>query len=229
MSDTTTPGTGGSRDLTGLIDGLVADLKPVRPLASPWLRALAWLALVLIMALVLARFADLAAFRTRMMSAPDIRWALAGSALTAALASVAALQTALPDRSRLWGLLPLPALALWIGASGLGCARSWLIPGTHDASLAESRDCLVFIIGLSIPLSAAMFFMLRRGYSFAPALTGGMAGLAVAAAAACLLNLFHPYDAAVSDLLVHAGAVALVVLACRFFASLALRHGPEMP
>ena len=32
-----------------------------------------------------------------------------------------------------------------------------------------------------------------------------------------LLNFFHPYDASVSDLVIHAGAVALVVVANRLF------------
>lgn len=211
----------------GLIDGLVSDLKPVTPLPSPWLRAALWLAAVLVLALGLAYFADLAVFETRMMSKPDICAALAGSVLTAALAAIAALQTSLPDRSRLWGLAPLPGLALWIGASGLGCARTWLIPNAHDPSLAgEMKDCLGFIVALSIPLSVIMYLMLRRGYSLAPGLTGALAGLAVAAAAASLLNLFHPYDAAVSDLLVHAAAVALVVLANRFVAGRALNPEP---
>jgi hypothetical protein len=40
----------------------------------------------------------------------------------------------------------------------------------------------------------------------------------VAAAAATLLTLFHPYDAAVTDLAVHAAAVALVIIANRFLA-----------
>ncbi|MGD0634038.1 MAG: NrsF family protein [Beijerinckiaceae bacterium] len=207
-----------NQELDSFVNGLVADLRPVKPLLSPWLRALIWLGLVAIVALGLVSFADLSAFRARMMGAPDMWLAVVGSALTAALAVVAALEVDLPDRSRAWGLLPLPGLALWIGASGLGCARNWLIPGTHEASLADTKDCLAFILGLSIPLSAVLLVMLRRGYSLAPNLTGALAGLAVAAAAATLLTLFHPYDAAVTDLAVHAAAVALVIIANRFLA-----------
>jgi hypothetical protein len=214
---------GRNQDLDGFVNGLVADLQPVKPLRSPWLRSLIWLGLVSIVALSLATFADLSAFRARMMGAPDMWLAVVGSALTAALAAVAALEVSLPDRSRLWGGLPLPGLILWIGASGLGCARTWFIPGTGDASMAETGHCLMFIVGFSIPLSAVLFVMLRRGYSLSPALTGGLAGLAVAAAAATLLSLFHPYDAAVTDLAVHAAAVALVILANRFLAGRILR------
>jgi hypothetical protein len=42
-----------------------------------------------------------------------------------------------------------------------------------------------------------------------------MAGLASAAAAATLLNFFHPCDAALADLAVHAVAVLIVVAAAR--------------
>jgi len=40
-----------------------------------------------------------------------------------------------------------------------------------------------------------------------------MGGLAVAGASATILNLFHPYDSAATDLLVHAAAVAIVIIA----------------
>ncbi len=207
-----------NQELDSFVSGLVADLRPVKPLRSPWLRASIWLGLVAIIALGLVGFADISAFRERMAGAPDMWLAVVGSALTAALAVVAALEVDLPDRSRAWALLPLPGLALWIGASGMGCARGWLIPGTQEASLADTKDCVGFILGLSIPLSAVLLVMLRRGYSLAPNLTRALAGLAVAAAAATLLTLFHPYDAAVTDLAVHAGAVTLVIIATRFLA-----------
>jgi preprotein translocase subunit Sec61beta len=44
-----------------------------------------------------------------------------------------------------------------------------------------------------------------------------LGGLAAAGTAATLLNFFHPYDATVSDIVIHAIAVALVVGANRLF------------
>ena len=201
--------------IEALIADLVAELRPVRRLPTPPLRAAAWIALVVAIACALAAYSDLAAMRHRLMAEPDMWLAVLGSTLTAGLAIVAAFELDLPDRSRAWALLPLPGLALWLGASGMGCARAWLIPGTHDASMMESGRCLMFIFGLSVPLSAVLYLMLRRGFSLHPSLTGATAGLAVAAAAATLLNFFHPFDAALTDLAVHAVAVALVVLANR--------------
>lgn len=207
-----------------LIGALAANLQPVRPLLSPLVRALIWLALVAVIAAALAIFANLPAMWHRLMATPDMWLAVIGSAATTAAAALAAFELSMPDRSRVWALLPLPAFALWLGASGLGCLRAYVLPGTHVATVGETRDCLVFIIGLSVPLSAALVLMLRRAYSLAPALTATMAGLASAAAAATLLNFFHPYDAAATDLVVHLAAVGIVVAALRAFGARALKN-----
>ena len=53
---------------------------------------------------------------------------------TTVSAAFAAFELSLPDRSRAWALLPLPAAALWVGASGLGCMRACMLPGTHFAA-----------------------------------------------------------------------------------------------
>jgi hypothetical protein len=210
-----------------LIGALAANLQPVRPLWSPPLRALIWLALVVVLAAALAAFANLAAMWHRLMATPDMWLAVIGSAATAGAAAFAAFELSLPDRSRAWALLPLPAFALWLGASGLGCLRAYILPGTHVAAMGETRDCLVFIVGFSVPLSAALIFMLRRAYTLAPGLTATMAGLASAAAAATLLNFFHPYDAAATDLAVHLLAVGIVVLALRAVGARALQSFPS--
>ena len=174
---------------------------------SPLVRAAGWLAVVIAIAVALAAVADLSAMRHRLMAVPDMWLAVLGSTLTAGLAAVAAFQLDLPDRSRRWGLLPLPGLGPVDRCQRPRCARAWLIPGVHDASMKEAMHCLAFIICLSIPLSLLIVLMLRRGFTLAPSLTGACAGLAVAAAAATLLNFFHPFDAAATDLAVHAFAV----------------------
>jgi hypothetical protein len=207
-----------------LIGALAADLVPVRRLPPPALRALLWLVLVAAIAAVLAMFSDVGAMWQRLTASADMSLAALGSMATAATAALAAFALNLPDRSRAWALLPLPAAALWIAASGLGCLRADVLPGTHVATIGETRDCLLFIVGLSLPLSAALFVMLRRGYSLAPPLTAAMAGLAAAAAAAALLNFFHPLDAAATDLAVHGVALALVVVAARALGGRALEN-----
>jgi hypothetical protein len=182
-----------------LVKSLSANLVPVAPLRPPVIRALWWFAAAVAAAAVLAPFSDLIATAERLKSVPDLWLASVGSILTAALAAIAAFQLSFPDRSPKWALLPIPALLLWVGASGLGCLRTWLVPGTHDASLAEAKTCFIFILGLSIPLSVLLVAMLRQAHSLWPNLTCALGGLAVAGASATVLNLFHPYDAAATD------------------------------
>src|SRR5258708_4353146 len=194
-----------------LIRDLATDLTPVRRLRPPSVRTFLGLMLVRATAVVLAMSADLSALGHRLAAAPDLWLAVTGSALTAILAAFAAFQLSLPDARRAWALLPLPATLLWIVASGFGCLRVWFVPATHAADLSEARDCLIFIIGLSVPLSALLIIMLRRGCPLQPGLTAATAGFAAAAAAATLLNFFHPFDAAATDLAVHVFAVSLVI------------------
>lgn len=198
-----------------LIAGLTSDLHPVRPLPPAGKRALIWLGFVILSGLVLSFIADLSAFAHRFMASPDMWMAMLGSALTAALAAIAAFKLSMPDSPRAWAALPLPAALLWIFASGLGCLREAVLPGTHVAPFRETLECLTIIVALSVPFSLLMFAMLREAFSLLPGITAAVAGLAVAAASATLLNLFHPIDAAAVDLLVHAFAVALVIVISR--------------
>lgn len=198
-----------------LRESLVAKLTPVRRVGSPWTQALIWLALVAAAALVLAAFADLPLVVHHLMLVPDMWMAELGAVLTAGLAALATFQLCRPDRSPLWAALPLPALALWIGASCVGTARiGAILDVTHDAMM-EAMHYLSWIIGFSVPLTVAIFWLLRRGYTLFPTLTGVTAGLAVSAAAAALMVLFHPFEASLVDLLVHGAAVLLVVMVNR--------------
>ena len=198
-----------------LIQGLSSDLRPVHPLPPASKRAVIWLGFVVVAALVLSLIADLSVFMQRLMMSPDMWLAMLGSALTAVLAAFAAFKLSLPDSPRSWAVLPLPAVLLWVFASGLGCLRDYVLPGTHVAPMGETMECLAIIVALSVPFSLLMFAMLREAFPLLPGLTASVAGLAVAAASATLLNLFHPFDAAVVDLLVHAIAVALVIVVSR--------------
>ena len=212
---TNTPHTDLSHD--PFITGLAADLQPVQPLPPAGMRASIWLGFVVVAALVLSLIADLSAFTQRFMASPDMWLAMLGSGLTAVLAAVAAFKLSLPDSPRRWALLPLPGAALWIAASGLGCLRDVVLPGTHVPPFTETLECLAIIVALSVPFSLLMFAMLREAFSLLPSQTATIAGLAVAAASATLLNLFHPFDAAAIDLLVHLVAVALVIVVIRAY------------
>jgi hypothetical protein len=196
-----------------LIDTLGAELTPVRRLPPPWLRTLGWLLAVAAIAVVLLMHYGAAPMLRRWAGAPDLAWAAAGAVLTTVCAAWAAFVLGVPGRSRAWAWLPVPGALLWIGASGLGCLRTWLAPGTSVASIHQSADCLVFIVGFSIPLAALMIWLLRRACPLRPVLTAILVGVASAAASASLLEICHAYDAAATDLLTHALAVGIVVAA----------------
>jgi hypothetical protein len=196
-----------------LVQALRADLTSVDRLAPPNLRVLLWLAMVGAVALALTMVSDVGAMIQRLMAAPDLWLAAMGSVLTAVLAAAAAFQLGLPDRNAAWALLPLPAVLLWIGASGIGCLRRWSIADAYPMPPDGAEHCLIFILGLSLPVSLLLIVMLRQGFSLRPNLTAIIGGLACASAAATLLNLIHPYDAAATDLTVHAFAVAIVIAA----------------
>ena len=91
-----------------LISGLSADLRPVRRLRSPLVRAAGWLALVMVMALLLATVADLKPMVERLRTVPDMWLAVVGSVLTTVLGAIAVFQLGLPDRPPAWGLAAGP-------------------------------------------------------------------------------------------------------------------------
>ena len=194
-----------------LIDQLGAELAPVRRLSPPWMRAAAWLLAVVAIAVALLLHYGDTGMLLRLGGAPDLAWAALGALITAISAAWAAFSLGVPGRNASWAWLPLPGALLWIGASGLGCLRTWLAPDTSIASLHQSTDCLVFIVSFSVPLSALLILMLRRACPLRPVLTAVMIGLASAAASASLLEICHAYDSAATDLLTHAAAVAIVI------------------
>jgi hypothetical protein len=197
-------------------------LRPVRRLASPWRRAGGWLLAAVWMAALLSLFADWDGLRLRLMAAPDMWMSLAGAVLTAVLAGVAALQLAVPGRPAMWALLPVPAVAVWVGASAAGCLRLGPIAGVVPEGAMHPMVCMEFLLLVSLPLVMLLTWLLMRAYPVRPGLTAALGGLASAGAAAALLALIHPFDATWEDLAVHAVAVGIVILAARLFGGRAL-------
>jgi hypothetical protein len=208
-----------------LIASLTAGLRRTRRLPGPWVRTALWLGATLWLAFLLAMLSDLHGLAERIMRMPDMGLALLGSLLTGVLAGAAAFLTSVPGRSPAWALMPLPALALWIGESTAGCLRLRPAPGTVPEPPMHGMVCLYFIVLVSIPLAAVLLMMIRRACPLRPGLTASLAGLASAGTAATLLAFIHPYDATMSDLALHAVAVALVVAAMRGSSGFFFRTG----
>jgi hypothetical protein len=145
----------------------------------------------------------------------DTRFAveMVATFVTGLAAVIAAFYLSLPDRSRLWMLLPVPPLLMWLASSGYGCYRNWIAYGPQGWGLGRSSDCFVFIVTMSIPVAGILYLALRRALPLEPLRVMATGGLGVAALAAATLQFYHPFDVTIVDLAVHVVAVLIVVAA----------------
>jgi hypothetical protein len=211
-----------------LIKSLAADAAPVKRLRPPAVRAAAW---VLFAAFVFGLIAVSHGVR------PDLAQKVGEAAysvgvgaalLTGVLAAIAAFILSLPDRSRAWLFLPAPSLVVWISTIGYGCLTAWVGLGPAGVRFADLAECFATLVLTSVPIWAALLFMLRHAARLRPALVTMMGSLAVAALSASALLLFHPLDATLMILIWNFGAAAVVitlgsVFGRKVFASIARR------
>lgn len=179
------------------------------PQWSPAMRAILWMDAVLLGALAL----DVGGMPPALGDGPSTwTWiVLAGSTLTAMLAALSAFELTVPGRGRAWLWLPAPALVVWIGASGLGCLAVPAGAEVWGDTVGEAAECLGFLLKTSLPLLALILLMLWRAAPSMPGRVLAMGAIASAGAAASLLALVHPHDAALLDLGAHAIALAIVL------------------
>ena len=204
-----------------LIHRLADDLRPVRPASSPAIATALWLGLACAVIIAATLFwglrHDLAERLASGFEMPQLVAALA----TSALAAFAAFQLALPDRSRLWAGLPLPAAFGWLATMGWGCVQDFLKLGPEALHIGVSLPCFGFILGLGLPLTMVMLWLSRHGAWFSPGPVAALGGLSAAAMASIGLSLIHHLDAAMMVLVWH-GISVLVVTA------MAGKLGPRM-
>jgi hypothetical protein len=193
-----------------LIERLSASATPVRRLQAPLLRAGLWLLLAGLMLIMLAALHGIRPNLVVRLNDPIFAAALGGSLLTGILAAIAAFYLSLPDRSRLWLLLPVPALALWVATIGYGCLTDWVSIAPDGLRLGSSLECFATLLIASVPLSLLLLVMLRHAARLHPTMVGMMGGLATAGIAATALSLFHELDATVMVLVWNLGAAALI-------------------
>jgi len=194
-----------------LIESLAANVTPVRRLRPPLARATLWLsftaAILVLLAVSLGPRPDL----VQRLQQPTFVIGIAASLATGVLAAVAAFLVSLPDRSRSWLLLPVPALVVWFSTIGYGCLTDWVDVGPSGLRMGEAARCFATLLLTSVPLSLFMFVMLRHAAPLRPtpvALTGS---LAVAGMTASALSLFHAFDATVMILMWNLGSAAMLV------------------
>lgn len=214
-----------------LLQRLSADLKPVRRVPHPALSALGWLAVASIaigIAVALYGLSEPAMQRLARGRVDTAQLVLAG--LTSLLAAIAAFQLALPDRSPWWAWLPVPTALGWIATMGLDCVQEAQSVGWGAMQAGSAYPCLRFIVGFSVPLTAAFLWLARHAAPLRPATVAMLAGLASATVTNIGLTLVHRSDAALEILVWHGGSTLLVVLLARAAAPLFQRLGePALP
>ena len=193
-----------------LIDALVETATPVRRLRPPIVRAALWLAFAAIVLGLIAIAHGLRPDFSDRVRQPLFVLSMMGALATGIFAAVASFRLSLPDRSRLWTVLPLPPLALWVATIGYGCLTDWVSVDPDGAHMGEAVRCFATLLMTSVPLSIAMLIMLRCAALLRPLEVGIMGGLAVAAVTAFALSLFHDLDATVMILTWNLGAAALI-------------------
>ena len=194
-----------------LIGSLAANLSPVRRLSPPLLRAAGWLGLAAIVLVLLSIVQGTRPDLLQRLHEPGFAISIAAAALTGALAALAAFAVSVPGRSRLWMLLPLPALAVWLGSVGAQCLTHWVPLDTGSIGLAETARCFATLVLTSLPLSLAMLLMQRHVAVLQSVSTTLMGSLAVAAVTAAALPLFHAFDATLMILIWNFGTGALIL------------------
>jgi hypothetical protein len=194
-----------------LIELLASGAKPVRPLRPPLVRTAAWLLLAAGIFALLALAHGVRPDFAQRVAEPVFVVGLGASLVTGVLAALASFMASLPDRSRGWLLLPLPALLLWVSTVSYGCLTNWVVMGPDGIQLGEAARCFATLMLTSLPLSLALYAMLRYAVWIRPTAVTLMGSLAVAALTATAVSLFHDLNATIMVLLWNLGVAVMIV------------------
>lgn len=179
---------------TDLIRSLATDVKPVRRLRPPVVRALCWELFAVTMLVLIAAGHGVRPDLALKVRQTAFAIGVAAALTTGLLAAMAAFIVSIPGRSRWWLLLPAPALAVWIASIGYGCLTDWVSIGPNGISPGEKVRCFATLAVTGIPLSLLALVMLRHTAYLFPGTVAMTGSLAVAAMTAAALSLFHPLD-----------------------------------
>ncbi|KVD85855.1 hypothetical protein WI90_26395 [Burkholderia ubonensis] len=200
------------RSTSELIDSLVADSTPVRPLHRPLWRATGWLAFAVLLLASLAVAHGLRPDLSLKLHEHVFITGIVAAAATGILAAVGAFVASVPGRSLRWVLLPSPALLVWFSTIGYGCLTNWVKLGPDGLSLGETARCFATLMLTGVPLSLTLLVMLRHVARLAPAPVAVAGSLAVSAITAVALSLNHPVDATMMILVWNIGLTAVLLI-----------------
>ena len=208
-----------------LINQLVQGAAPVRRLSRPLSRAAFWLALAGMVIGGMAGVDGLCPNLPSRLMDPLYATSLGAAGLTGILAAAGAFMTGLPDRSRLWAVLPVPALLVWLGATSLSCVLCWTPTPAGFFQADGALHCGGVFLAVSAMLAGSLLWMSRRAPVADRWATAWLAGLAVAGLATLGLALTRTFAESALILVWNLGAAALTAPVLASSWRWAFRHG----
>jgi len=196
-------------------EDLIADLAsratPVRPLPSPSVRTLAWLAVA-----TASAAAGVLVFGTRpnlasLVTSQDFLLTAALALATAGLSAAAALVLAVPgaERSALVRGIPLAVLGMWTLT-----AVMTVLQASHGLSgVSDWYVCAIRVAAIGFVPAMVLVAMLRRAAPLRLEWTGALALASAAATGALAIQFICPVDDAGHALLGHLGPVLALAVA----------------
>ena len=194
-----------------LIALLAANARPVQRLRPPLVRTGLWLLLAAGVFVLLALSHGVRQDLAQRAEQPIFIIGIAASLITGILAAIASFMISLPDRSRAWVLLPVPAVVVWVSTVSYGCLTNWVSIGPDGMRLGEAARCFATLMLTSLPLSLGLYVMLRHAALIRPTTVTITGSLAVAAITATAVALFHDLDATVMVLMWNLGIAVMIV------------------
>lgn len=196
-------------DTPDLITSLSSNMKPVKRLQPPLLRAVGWLGFAAVLLALTAANRGIRPDLADRLQDAAFATSMAAALATGILAALAAFILSLPDRSRLWLLLPAPTLVLWLSNVGYQCLTHWVVIGPEGMSPGEAVRCFSTLALTGLPLSFLLCIMLRYAAVLRPAAVAVTGSLSVGALTATALSLFHTIDASAMILMWNVGTAAM--------------------
>lgn len=196
-----------------LIDALVADLRPVKPLPPAWLRAAIWLAIGLPVVALIANVMGLRPDLGEKLADPTFATQELLMILTAVIGGWAALSAGVPGTQRWVFWTPAVPVGGWLASLGHQCWQEWVRWGASGMTLALDFKCVPSIALVGAVPAIAMVAMMRRGARFNASVAVFWGTLAAAALANAALRMFHPQDAALMVIVWQFGTVLALTAA----------------
>ena len=177
-----------------LIADLAGRVTPVRPLPTPGVRAIGWLALA--GACGVASVAIVGARPDVMLrlAQPDYLWTAALALVASIFAGLFALVLAVPgaERSPLLRLSTLAVLAVWMVTMVWAVVEAGLgLPFSTDPHWPV---CFARGVAFSVVPVLALVVMIRRGMALSPGWTAAIAAIAAASMSALAVQIVCPLD-----------------------------------